>query len=485
MALADVAFEVHAPGALGTFTREVPGGRAVLRFVDPSQPGRVLITLAGPSEATAGVLRDLRAEAGEGFEILSVTPYSVVVRADAPDAGAPWAGPVAAFVAACGRDVLLEPALAEGGRLRVRGILPRAMDVREALATLQRVQQAGPWEGFRVVHVRDVDAKALGGPAAALLEPEQEDLLRLALGMGYYDTPRKCNLEDIAGRVGMSVSPVHKKLKEVEHALIQRHLEPDAPRPGPAKRRAPSRGRTGPAPGLMREVQVGIAGSGFAPASFTAAHPGMRVAYQALADEAGVQAHLLVALAPPAVLQRFVAHLAEDPQTLGHEVLSRDHEHATVKVRRRVGPGKGKAAGADPLAPLLAALGRDAWAKPAVCEGGAVRARIVVLRRLDEEALAALLQDLAQAQGWGGAELLGVRDAAVEAAALAPVKAEPLTGRQEEVLRIAHALGYYRTPRGCTLEDIAATLGVSANAVHKNLTAAEQRIIHGHVAGMA
>jgi predicted DNA binding protein len=114
-----------------------------------------------------------------------------------------------------------------------------------------------------------------------------------------------------------------------------------------------------------------------------------------------------------------------------------------------------------------------------------VRARIVVLRRLDEEALAALLQDLAQAQGWGGAELLGVRDAAVEAAALAPVKAEPLTGRQEEVLRIAHALGYYRTPRGCTLEDIAATLGVSANAVHKNLTAAEQRIIHGHVAGMA
>jgi hypothetical protein len=137
---------------------------------------------------------------------------------------------------------------------------------------------------------------------------------------------------------------------------------------------------------------------------------------------------------------------------------------------------------ADPLPALAGALGRDAYAKPTVCQDGAVMARVVVLRRLGEEDLAATLDELAQARGWAKAELVTVRDLALEGVLAGLPKAERMTARQEEVLRIAHALGYYRTPRGCTLEDIAARLGISANAVHKNLTAAEQRIVQDFVA---
>jgi hypothetical protein len=195
--------------------------------------------------------------------------------------------------------------------------------------------------------------------------------------------------------------------------------------------------------------------------------------------------HLHVVLAAPDAAADFERLVARDPRLLASEVLSRDAEHVTLKVRRRAAHDEEDDAGlgADPLQRLAAVLGRDAYAKPALCEGGAVLGRLVVLRQLDEEQLEAALQELATSAGWDEAELVGVRDVGVEGELMAAPKAERMTGRQEEVLRIAHALGYYNTPRKCTLEDVAATLGISANAVHKNLTAAEQRIIQGHVAG--
>lgn len=484
MPLAEVVFEVAAPGSLGRFTKEHPDARAVLRFTSLGEVPRVLMTLAGPTDVTGSLVRELRAElqAGGGeFEILSITPYSVVLRIAAKREHAPWADPAARFVEVFGHDTLLEPALVEQGRLRLKGVAAQQMDTRQALEKLQELQRAGGWEGFRVVAVGEFHPKQFGGRAAPLLDGEQEDLLRLALVMGYYDTPRLCNLEDIAARVGLSVSPVHKKLKEVEHTLIHAHLEPDAPRE-PRKRRASKLRAPAPA-GTMREVTVRIAGDSFAPAAFTARHAGARVVYQPLPDAEGVEAHLVVALAPARETGEFLRLVEEDPALLDHEVLSSDGEHVSLKVRRRARGEPGKGLGSDPLHALVAAMGRDAYAKPAVCEGGAVLGRVVVMRRLDDEELAATLQELAQEQGWGGAELVGVKDVGMETALLARPRPEKLTGRQAEVLRIAHALGYYKTPRACTLEDVAATLGISANAVHKNLTSAEQRIIQVYVGG--
>ncbi|MCA1813634.1 MAG: helix-turn-helix domain-containing protein, partial [Halobacteriales archaeon] len=224
----------------------------------------------------------------------------------------------------------------------------------------------------------------------------------------------------------------------------------------------------------MREVMVRFSPTDFLPARFTCHHPQARLVHQALAEEKGEQRQLLVLLAGPEDARDFLARVGEDPQLVEQEVLSRDDAHVSVRIRRR-------SAEPDPLVQLAAALGRDAYPKPAVVEQGRVLGRVVVMRRLAEEELAGQLEELAQRHGWRDAELVGVRDVGVEGALLARPRNERMTARQEEVLRIAHALGYYRTPRGCTLESIAGTLGISANAVHKNLTAAEQRIIADHV----
>jgi predicted DNA binding protein len=478
MPLAEVVFEVEAPATLVRFTKDRPDVRAVVRYMGLGTPqARALVTLAGPTEVTAGLVRALKEEQGPGeFEVLSITPYSVVLKM-APQGYAAWMEPAQRFLDVFGRDTLLEPALAEQGRLRLKGMPAQQMDTRRALEKLQELQRLGGWDGFRVVRVSEFDPKSLGDRSAGLLEPEQEELVRLAIVMGYYDTPRRCNLEDIAARVGLSVSPVHKKLKEVEHTLIHAHLEPHAPRP--IRRRRQGKLRPSEPTGLMREVLVRLdPGPTFAPAAFTREHPEARVVYQALPDEPGAQALLHIVLGGPDDARAFLQRVEADPQLLGFEVLSSDTEHVSLKVRRKAQPSDG----ADPLAQIASTLGRDAYVKPAVVEKGLVLGRIVVMRRLGEEELAETLHELAHQHGWAAAELVSVKDVAIESALLARPRGERMTARQEEVLRIAHALGYYRTPRGCTLEDVAATLGISANAVHKNLTAAEQRIIQEHLA---
>jgi predicted DNA binding protein len=104
-----------------------------------------------------------------------------------------------------------------------------------------------------------------------------------------------------------------------------------------------------------------------------------------------------------------------------------------------------------------------------------VFARLLLTRPTALEDVEARLAKIASSLGWKDTEVLML--AAGEVRRVPSDLPEPLSARQEEVLKVAHALGYYRTPRGCTLEQVASTLGVSANAIHKNLVGAESKII--------
>ncbi|MFB6160420.1 MAG: helix-turn-helix domain-containing protein [Haloferacaceae archaeon] len=62
-----------------------------------------------------------------------------------------------------------------------------------------------------------------------------------------------------------------------------------------------------------------------------------------------------------------------------------------------------------------------------------------------------------------------------DAAALAP--AGRLTDRQHEALRVAHALGYYETPRAATTADVADRLGCAPGTAAEHLRKAEARLV--------
>jgi hypothetical protein len=141
MALAEVVFEVEAPSVLTSHTKDHADARAVVRFVQVKPQARAVVTLAGPGSSTAPWVRALREETPGEFEVVSVTPYSVVLKV-APLGEPPWVQPAARFLAVFGQDTLLEPMVAEQGRFRLRGMAARQMDTRQALEKLQELPRA-------------------------------------------------------------------------------------------------------------------------------------------------------------------------------------------------------------------------------------------------------------------------------------------------------------------------------------------------------
>jgi hypothetical protein len=66
--------------------------------------------------------------------------------------------------------------------------------------------------------------KSLGpfrpGAAEGPLTRHQRDLLRLALQLGYYEIPRRCDLGRLAAIVGVSATAVGKALRRAEKAIV-------------------------------------------------------------------------------------------------------------------------------------------------------------------------------------------------------------------------------------------------------------------------
>lgn len=57
------------------------------------------------------------------------------------------------------------------------------------------------------------------------LTPEDLETIRLAASMGYYESPRRCRMEDIADRLGISKSAVYHRMNKAEREAITWFLE--------------------------------------------------------------------------------------------------------------------------------------------------------------------------------------------------------------------------------------------------------------------
>ncbi|MGQ0534763.1 MAG: helix-turn-helix domain-containing protein [Methanobacteriota archaeon] len=488
MTLTEVVFEVDREDyELCRFTSDHPETRIVYRVVGSPDEGslRGLYTAVAGGDIATGLVKRMQAsDRYDEVEVASLTPYAVVVRTETGKAKA-RGEPATLLADAFGRDTIVEPFVFQKGRLRIKLVSPRRLETRDVVERLQSLKKEAGWSEFRVVRVGSFDPVELAYRLRRVLSLQQEELVRLAVLMGYYETPKRCNLEDIARRLGLSVSPVHKKLKEVEHLLIHAYLDPTSvPVQHSAPRRAPRTSRI-PTAGAMREVTLLLKKQEYEAIAFTAKYKNTRVIFHPLHDtEEGAQTLFIVVARAPEY-QEFLKDFAESPRVKKFEVLAEDPDHVSLLALTEFSPRSRALAeihgGANPLAELFATFGRDTYLKPVVVEAGAAILKVVVTRRVSDEDLIQRFESLCRETKWDEYEVLGVRDVSLESTLVGSGKGEEITARQEEVLRIAHALGYYRTPRECTLEDISNTLGISTNAVHKNLTAAEQKILQNYL----
>lgn len=459
------------------------GQRAVLRPADPRGGGEGVpftLNLLGDREATRGALEAMRENPGfTDLEVVNLTPYCMVLKARELDPG-DRASPslLAAVLERFGADVIVDPFLVDDGLARIRALLTRPVTTREALQGLQAMQEEGSWEAFQVHGVNEFDPREHVGLLRRVLTPGQESLLRLAADMGYYETPKKCTLEDIGEKVGLSPSPVHKRLKESEERLVNAFLEPESVAHPDTTGETPqwvqdvARGE-----GPMVEILARYRWTGSHLHDFMEAYPDARLVLHPFYDDPRKEGVAFLAVAVGGDPEEFVEGTRRVPYLEDVELVSQGDDHAVVRLEAM----ESRDLGGTPNLQVARRLGREAYLNPVFAGGGDVWLSIVTARHLTFEDIEDELAAVGKQFGWDEWDLVSVRP--LEGRIPGGGTGRELTDRQKEVLDIARALGYYETPRGCTLEDIAATLGVSENAVHKNLTAAERKIIRTYLHG--
>jgi len=134
--------------------------------------------------------------------------------------------------------------------------------------------------------------------------------------------------------------------------------------------------------------------------------------------------------------------------------------------------------GQDPVELATHLLGPDVFFAPLLVHDGFIHVRVYATPPAESRSFSELLRRITAAANPEEFQLIHSGEWDPVTALLPP--AERVTERQREVLRVAIEFGYYDEPRRCTLQEIAHALGVSKAAVHKQLVAAESRILKGH-----
>ena len=480
MSFTEIVFEVADDRyPLCRLTRAPLSAFAIYRLVDDGRASRcyrVHVSYHGPAQHAAEIVRDMKALREEDeVEVTFQGEGHVALAIASPiDEGKPPRGFVAAaaILQTFGVDTLLEPVIFTQGRARARFIVPRPLDTQDALRSLQEIQRVCGFSGFRVLRTTTVDAGSHLDLARRILPTEQEELLRLAAAMGYYDTPKRATLEQVAARVGLSISPVHKRLKAAEEALVAAHVQPVGRDPAAARRRREARHFDDAQPW---EIAVRVNAPRFGPSSFIAQTPGAQALLHVLSEDkaTGTVSLLLNALVPEDYQAKLLSSLEDRSEILDLQVLTRERSHVSLRMTTRGRAGYG-------FSWWTEVWGGDAALRPIVFDESGATLRILLLRPQTEEAFLRKLEEAGRFADWQGQEIASARP--LGASLPPPASSDPLTQRQLEVLRVAHALGYYQTPRVCTLEQVANTLGVSANAIHKNLVLAESKLISAYLA---
>jgi hypothetical protein len=207
---------------------------------------------------------------------------------------------------------------------------------------------------------------------------------------------------------------------------------------------------------------------------FTRAHEEDQVVIHLLRGDAGpeVRAALYTILAPRARWEELLKHF---PGAYGRFEMVTEHEdYATVKAPLKMDYARGH----NPIAAVIQTLGPDCWFHPLLVKDGYLHISVVSPNEAGRERFLTYTKKMREHVSPDDFRLVHVGPYVAPALAMAR---EGLTPGQDEVLKMAVALGYYDTPRGCTVEDLAEAFGVSKAAAHKRLKAAENKIIRDFV----
>ena len=182
---------------------------------------KALYTLLGSDEKT-NVLADQLTPLFDKCEPVSRGKESLVLRTSARlDLLKKTGNPTAFALDYFGDDAITPPALAKDGYVHTRLLLTRKVDLAAMLAEYEKGVKEGRWNDFKLIRIDDYDPEQqLAGAFTENLTQKQLEVIKTALALGFYNTPRDITLDDLSSIFGISKAAVHNRLQAAERKVI-------------------------------------------------------------------------------------------------------------------------------------------------------------------------------------------------------------------------------------------------------------------------
>jgi hypothetical protein len=211
------------------FTRREPGSWILIHLLRASSSQRAERAVFTVHASPPAVDRFLTEEFGrrygtfdvigrdEGIASIEVTNY-LLPKYRGMD-------PIELATSLLGKDAFFFPILVEAGYMHIRVVGAGGAAGKQFAEVLRRISSVTSPDDFKLIHSGEFDPLQRLRPRGEALSPRQDEMLRMAIELGYYDDPRKCTLETLAKQFGVSKAAVHKRLVSAESKILKGHYQ--------------------------------------------------------------------------------------------------------------------------------------------------------------------------------------------------------------------------------------------------------------------
>lgn len=225
MGFTEVVYKIRSEASpLCKATQTAPDLKAIINTASwdsETRTCKAVYTLMGPEERIAS-LADQLSPLFDRCEVASRGKDVLVLRTQARlDVLKKTANPTAFALDYFGEDALVPPALAKDGYVHTRLLLTRKVDLADLLSNYEKGVKEGRWSDFKLIRIDDYDPEQqIAGAFTENLTQKQLEVIKTALALGFYNTPRDITLDDLSNIFGISKAAVHNRLQAAERKVI-------------------------------------------------------------------------------------------------------------------------------------------------------------------------------------------------------------------------------------------------------------------------
>lgn len=225
MGFTEVVYKIRSEVfPLCTFTESHPEVRVVLNqtsWDDETRSGKALITILGPDDKIQQ-LADALSAVYDRREIVSVSKEQIVLKAQGRmDTMRKSGNPTAFGLEYFGENAIVDPAVFKDGYCHTRLIISGKVDLADLLGNYEKGVKDGRWSDFKLIRIDDFDPEQqITGAFTENLTQKQLEVIKTALALGFYNTPRDITLDDLSNIFGISKAAVHNRLQAAERKVI-------------------------------------------------------------------------------------------------------------------------------------------------------------------------------------------------------------------------------------------------------------------------